>query len=371
MAGPTRKRNHQDDGSKLSKSQNKRQKKRQFEYHSDSDEEDSNPDFKPVNLLDSDNEDLDNIAVDDVASASSGSDSDSDSAASSGEETSRQKPAKSAAAAAARSKKRKTEAAAKAEASGSKSDKAGDESEEDNNDNNINGASDEEGDENSNEEEEDDDDNESSDEEGADGALTSTTTRRTGANKSKRNDPTAFATSLSKILSTKLSTGRRADPVLARSADAQQAAREVLDSALEAKARKQMREQRRLAQEKGRVRDVLGGGVSAGVGVGLPTDAQRKKAITGGGGGDAGAAAYTQQAERRLRKVAHRGVVVLFRAVREAQERAAQAERDARRDGVYGVKTREEKVSEMSRQGFLDLIANGGGKLKQGALEEA
>jgi hypothetical protein len=77
------------------------------------------------------------------------------------------------------------------------------------------------------------------------------------------------------------------------------------------------------------------------------------------------------QTERRLRKTAHRGVIMLFRAVREAQERATEAERDARKDGIVGVQSRQEKVNEMSRQGFLDLIAGGGGKRITAGLEES
>ncbi|RYP02532.1 hypothetical protein DL764_005776 [Monosporascus ibericus] len=315
MAGPhSKKRNHQDSGSKpKSRRPNKKQKK-QVEYHSDSDEEGSNPDFKPVSLLDSDDEDLDNIAVDDVPSASE-SDSGSD-----------PRMDREAATALIRSKKRKTLAK---DASSGTSD------------------SDAESGHGSGEEDYEDEDEDGD----SDADTTGTSAAR---NKSKRNDPSAFATSISKILSTKLSSGRRADPVLARSADAHQAAREAVDSALETKARKQLREQKRLASEKGRVRDVLTGG-------GWGTE-------QGGKGGSVG---DVQAAERRLRKVAHRGVVVLFRAVREAQERAAQMEREARKEGVFGVKSREEKVSEMSRQGFLDLIASGGGKLKKGGLEEA
>ncbi|RYP76202.1 hypothetical protein DL769_003673 [Monosporascus sp. CRB-8-3] len=317
MAGPnSRKRNHQDSGSKPKSQRPNKKQKKQVEYHSDSDEEGSNPDFKPVNLLESDNEDLDNIAVDDVPSASesdSASDSDMD---------------REAATALIRNKKRKALA----------KDAPSDTPDSDAESGHSSGEEDDEG------EDEDGD---------SDADTTATSTAR---NKSKRNDPSAFATSISKILSTKLSSGRRADPVLARSADAHQAAREAVDSALEAKARKQLREQKRLASEKGRVRDVLTGG-------GWGSEGDK--------GGAGGTAADVQAAERRLRKVAHRGVVVLFRAVREAQERAAQTERDARKEGVFGVKSREEKVSEMSRQGFLDLIANGGGKLKKGGLEEA
>ncbi|RYP81501.1 hypothetical protein DL770_005883 [Monosporascus sp. CRB-9-2] len=315
MAGPnSKKRNYQDSGAKPKAQRPNKKQKKQVEYHSDSDEEGSNPDFKPVNLLDSDNEDLDNIAVDDVPSAS-----ESDSGSDSGMD-------REAATALIRTKKRKTLA----------KDASSDTSDSDAESGHGSG------------EEDDEDEDEDGD---SDADTTATSTAR---NKSKRNDPSAFATSISKILSTKLSSGRRADPVLARSADAHQAAREAVDSALEAKARKQLREQKRLASEKGRVRDVLTGG-------GWGTEQ----------GGNDGSVADAQAAERRLRKVAHRGVIVLFRAVREAQERAAQTEREARKEGVFGVKSREEKVSEMSRQGFLDLIASGGGKLKKGGLEEA
>ncbi|TDZ22124.1 Ribosomal RNA-processing protein 15 [Colletotrichum orbiculare MAFF 240422] len=166
--------------------------------------------------------------------------------------------------------------------------------------------------------------------------------------KSKRNDPAAFSTSISKILSTKLSNAKRADPVLARSADAHEAAKAAVDSALENKARRQMRQQKREALQKGRVRDVL--------------IADEAEAISTG---------EMLEGERRLRKVAQRGVVKLFNAVRAAQVKAAEAEKKTRKEGVVGVTRREEKINEMSKKGFLDLIASGGGGLKKGALEEA
>ncbi|GKT84186.1 DUF1665 domain protein [Colletotrichum tofieldiae] len=165
---------------------------------------------------------------------------------------------------------------------------------------------------------------------------------------SKRNDPSAFSTSMSKILSTKLSNAKRADPVLARSAEAHESAKAAVDLALESKARKQMRQQKREALEKGRVRNVL-------------VAPETEDTSTG----------EMVETERRLRKVAQRGVVKLFNAVRAAQVKAAEAERKARKDGVVGVVRREEKINEMSKKGFLDLIASGGGGLKKGALEEA
>ncbi|KAF7558042.1 hypothetical protein G7046_g5902 [Stylonectria norvegica] len=171
--------------------------------------------------------------------------------------------------------------------------------------------------------------------------------------KSKRNDPNAFATSLSKILSTKLSSSRRADPVLARSAAAHEASKAAVDTALESKARKQLKEQKKRAMEKGRVKDVL---------IATANDTTGEIVTT---------TSEIMDTERRLRKVAQRGVVKLFNAVRAAQVKAVEADKGTRKDGLIGVNRRSEKVNEMSKKGFLELIASGGGGLKQGALEEA
>ncbi|OIW22508.1 Rrp15p-domain-containing protein [Coniochaeta ligniaria NRRL 30616] len=298
MAGSSKKRSQDN-----SKSTRPTKKQRQIEaYHSGSDSDEGaeeRDDFDAVDLLDSDEEDIHNAELDDVAPSEDDADSDADSASGAEEEEGDSKP-----------KGRKTlrpqkEAFAKDAPDSEASSTDGDSDDEDH-----------------------------------------------PRHKSKRNDPTAFATSLSKILSTKLSTSRRADPVLARSAEAQEASRKIVDSALETKARRRIREAKRLAMEKGRVRDVL----IAGSG-----NTKQLNIITG----------EILETERRLRKVAQRGVVKLFNAVRAAQVKASEAENKARNEGVVGVKRREEKVTEMSRKGFLDLIASGGGKLKKGALEEA
>lgn len=156
---------------------------------------------------------------------------------------------------------------------------------------------------------------------------------------------------MKKILSSKLSTSKRADPVLARSATAALANAELADSRLEQKARRKLREERKLAMEKGRVKDVL-----------LGTDAPRRPGAAGEGVGTAEAA---MALERRLRKTAQRGVVKLFNAVRAAQIKGEEA---ARQGGAPGRK--KERVEEMSRQGFLELVA-GGGKGKAAMVEEA
>ncbi|KAI0185065.1 Rrp15p-domain-containing protein [Xylaria flabelliformis] len=294
MAGPpTKKRSHADSAAAGKLQRPKKKQKKVPQYHSDSEED----------------LDLDNALVDDITSLSgseTGSDSDADTPAFT--------PAK---------RNQKTKTAKKHTADDDESDSQ------------ENGAG-----------AESDDDVEDDDEfANSEGETSNFGSKRT---KSKRNDPGAFATSLQKILSTKLSNSKKSDAILSRSVDAQKASREIVDATLESKARKLLRDQKLVALEKGRVKDVL-------------TGDNNDETSTGD----------IIQTERRLRKTAHRGVIMLFRAVREAQERATEAEKGARKEGVIGVQQRKEKVNEMSRQGFLDLIAGGGGKLKKGGLEEA
>jgi hypothetical protein len=160
---------------------------------------------------------------------------------------------------------------------------------------------------------------------------------------------------MSKILGAKLSTSKRSDPVLSRSATAIQASKEITDLALEKKARHKMRAEKREALDKGRVKDVLGAST----------------AFDAASGKEGPSVQETMELEKRLRKTAQRGVVKLFNAVRAAQVKGEEAARDARAKGLVGQGRREEKVNEMSKKGFLDLIAGGGGGLKAGAIEEA
>ncbi|KAL1644479.1 pre-60S ribosomal particles component [Diplodia intermedia] len=187
-------------------------------------------------------------------------------------------------------------------------------------------ASDDEESQSDNDDEYDDDD--------SDGASSSAL----GGSKKKRNDPEAFATSLQKILGSKLSTSKRADPILSRSRVAHDAGHELVDMKLEIKARHKMRDEKHALLEKGRVKDVLG----------LSTPEVSTQSI--------------QEEERRLKKTAQRGVVKLFNAVRAAQVKGEQAAKEARMKGVVGMDKRDEKVTEMSKKGFLDLIAGGGKK---------
>lgn len=75
------------------------------------------------------------------------------------------------------------------------------------------------------------------------------------------------------------------------------------------------------------------------------------------GTGEGAGAGELQEQEKGLRKTAQRGVVKLFNAVRQAQVRGEEAARSAKGGGRG---RREEKVNEMSREGFLELVAGGG-----------
>lgn len=77
-----------------------------------------------------------------------------------------------------------------------------------------------------------------------------------------------------------------------------------------------------------------------------------------------------QAKEKSLRKTAQRGVVQLFNAVRAAQKRGEEAEREVREKGLVGRGRREEKVGDMSREGFLSFVARGGRKGMEGKGKE-
>lgn len=301
MAGHVNKKRRYDNKSQRP---TKKQRKAQA-YNSDSENEEEEQQqqqqaFDAVNLLDSD-DDIHNAPVDD------GADVDENDSSSSDEEA---RPVKKANAKKSKSKQPKAEAEQQEEDEGGE------------------------------EESESDDDDDMDLDMGGEKA------------KSKRNDPSAFATSLSKILSTKLSASKRSDPVLSRSAAAHEASKAAVDIALEAKARRKLKEQKRVALEKGRIKDIL---------VATVDESGEPEMTT----------SKILEIEKALRKTAQKGVIRMFNAVRAAQVQAAEAERAVRKEGVIGVKTREEKVNEMSKKGFLELIASGGGGLKKGPLEEA
>jgi Rrp15p len=159
----------------------------------------------------------------------------------------------------------------------------------------------------------------------------------------KRHDPSAFSTSMSKILSTKLPTSARADPVLSRSKAVAQASSELANERLEQRARSKLRAEKKEEQDRGRDRDVLGI--------------------------ERGEAGQTAEEEKRLRKIAQRGVVKLFNAVRAAQVRGEEAAKAEQKKGTVGIEERKKAANEVSKQSFLELINGKKGKALN--IEEA
>ena len=87
-----------------------------------------------------------------------------------------------------------------------------------------------------------------------------------------------------------------------------------------------------------------------------------------GGGLNCGGGGELADEEKHLRKIAQRGVVKLFNAVRVAQVKSEEAMKEERKKGTVGLDHRMEKVNEVSKENFLQLIS---GKGKTKPLEEA
>lgn len=298
MVGSYSKKRKVNDGMRGKTSRPKKFRK-QSAYHSSSEDEQDDGDFKAVNLADSDEEEDGGVSI------------------------SNKKPVKPTPKKAKVSVKpapqKKSKTAEDDETSSDEKDE--DEVEEDNEENDASG----------------------SDEDGNLSDSSASDSGKKRRNVPKRNDPTAFSTSISKILSTKLPSSARADPVLSRSKIAHQTSSEAANEKLDKQARAKMRAEKKEELDRGRVRDVMG----------------IQRGVTGAVAED----------EKRLRKMAQRGVVKLFNAVRAAQVRGEEAAKDERKKGTIGIGEREKAVNEVSKQGFLDLI--NGKKGKPLNIEEA
>lgn len=164
----------------------------------------------------------------------------------------------------------------------------------------------------------------------------------------KADDPSAFATSMSAILSSNLTRTQRANPILARSADAKEAESALLDRKLEKKVRAEMK------REKGDK-----GGWEPGIMMMIKDDVHVGESL--GETGEIGPHAAYQRREKELRKMAQRGVVKMFNAFAHVREKAVEAQ------GVGGSRAkREEKATEMTKEGWLEYVGLGG----KGKVEE-
>ena len=144
----------------------------------------------------------------------------------------------------------------------------------------------------------------------------------------KADNPTAFASSMAGILSYKLTTTQRSNPILARSAAAKEAHSTLLDQKLEKKAKAEMKKEERRHE---------------GAGDPLLVVVEGQEVVA------------NQQHEKELRKMAQRGVVKMFNAFNSVRERALEAQR------MGGSKAKkEERATEMSKEGWLEFVGQGG-----------
>lgn len=166
----------------------------------------------------------------------------------------------------------------------------------------------------------------------------------------KADDPNAFAASMHGILGYKLTRTQRANPILARSADAKEADEALLDLKLEKKAKAEMRREKVEKEGRGMQTDAMLRGIHV-KGAGDTVDST----FSNNDGEEVGPVAAYQQREKELRKMAQRGVVKMFNAFAHVSEKAVEAQ------GMVGSKAKkEEKVTKMTKEGWLEHIGLGG-----------
>ncbi|CAO0796575.1 unnamed protein product [Mucor circinelloides] len=144
-----------------------------------------------------------------------------------------------------------------------------------------------------------------------------------GAKQPKKYSSEAFSDAMTKILASTLTGSDKRQPILARSKGLE---RKLEDEKLDYKARKIMSAEKKALKEKGRV---------------IPDFT-------------------TFEYEKRLRKVATRGVVKLFNAIRTQQkvtEVAVQNAAETRK--TLSAIEKAKNVSTMSKSSFLDLLKTG------------
>uniref|UniRef100_A0A060TAX2 ARAD1D29722p n=1 Tax=Blastobotrys adeninivorans TaxID=409370 RepID=A0A060TAX2_BLAAD len=135
----------------------------------------------------------------------------------------------------------------------------------------------------------------------------------------------SFSKAMSAILGSHLKSYDRQDPILVRS---KKKAKEIEESKLEMKARRALNQDKRKLEDKDRVRDLT------------KTEGE-------------GAVQKSLEYEKYLKQTARKGVVRLFNAVLASQAKSAPASKEV------GVTKKEEKMNEMSKENFLDLVRSG------------
>lgn len=138
----------------------------------------------------------------------------------------------------------------------------------------------------------------------------------------------SFATAVTAILGSKLKAYDRKDPILAR---AKVTLKKAESEKLEAKARRELLSEKRKIYDKDRVRDLL------------PKEDSEARAVL--------------EHEKKLRKIAQRGVVRLFNVIMTTQNKATAEIANTK---VLDGDKREKMLSEVSKEKFFDLVKAAG-----------
>lgn len=138
----------------------------------------------------------------------------------------------------------------------------------------------------------------------------------------------SFASAVTAILGSKLKAYDRKDPIFARS---KVTIKKAESEKLEAKAKRELLAEKKRVYDKDRVRDLL------------PKDDTTARAIL--------------EHEKKLKKIAQRGVVRLFNVIMTTQNRATQ---EVSQTKVLDGDKKEKLISEISREKFFDLVKAAG-----------
>lgn len=137
-----------------------------------------------------------------------------------------------------------------------------------------------------------------------------------------------FANAVSAILGSKLKAYDRKDPILARS---KQTIKKAESEKLEAKARRELLAEKKRVYDKDRIRDLL------------PKDDENARQIF--------------DHERKLKKIAQRGVIRLFNVITSTQTKATS---EASGVKVLGQDQKDKLITEISKEKFFDLVKQAG-----------
>ncbi|CCH42813.1 Replicase polyprotein [Wickerhamomyces ciferrii] len=146
--------------------------------------------------------------------------------------------------------------------------------------------------------------------------------------KNKDDGSESFATAVNAILGSKLKAYDRKDPIFARS---KQILKKADDEKLEAKARRELLAEKKRVYDQDRIKDLL-----------PKEDSTARQVI---------------DHEKKLRKIAQRGVVRLFNVVMSTQNRTSN---EVNKTKVLGQDQKEKLISEISKEKFFDLVKAAG-----------